>query len=961
MVRYTTANSFLKVMARNQSGNILVLTLVSVILLVTVGLLVLNYNQLLGVHKEAQTAVDAASLQAAKDMGRIVADGPIGRIALLDDSPGSNGYPVQSVNTVLGSLRLDALIASRLNNKTLSWLVKQDLARAQVTIDTLKQQIVLSAAGSSGAYDKNGNAVNVRQNALDVYRSNQIVLAGKSASSQDKLKDFRVTPGILSTAVSSQVPVPTPTTGDPVNFTASNSSADASNKRYYLSNTDYPVPGLSGSTVRFSALESQPALVDASRFTSALSANDIPYCVQVSTAMEVNPNAQKDKIKAQNLASTSVAQAGGPSFSPSTGSLMVRFAGPIPTDPAASGANPLKFGSVVGIMNASQFDPATSNPTSSYNGWNAQSQGTWRVATGGPVPGSGSLTPSPYKNMTGRGSDDPSIGLTFLVYDWLRSLGLRPNVDSIVSALNFDYRTFNGSTKQFTNNINDKSQWMPAAYAADTESLDEAAPILRVDADSTEDPRNLANIEPGSSIEQRQQARMWGSVSADGVLGPETKLIKYSPDGAVTTMDGNPASDVNDLLNQFNLTLVYSNLTFENVNKVMSEKAKELAAHDPQVQALMSEGGAQNESKLRDLIMKVFKANPRLEAIYANSQYASRVASTMRMNMKVLSGGGVKKISSKHFVVMGANFYPVGVVASVEQIRGDGKISTDQDSSVGGSADWALPLNGDKSSRMMIYQQANNLSIPVANKSASHGETWLQPAMAQSAQPANAVNRFIFHVVDSQAAKPGSYRVSMTKLDTTPFANSTLKGQAHYQNVTAVIVPASNDPNQKIAWQVQARDLNANAYPAQSNASAQPNPSAAASHYSTQTSPSNYCGLGSGVNCPGVVSEWAMTCPVVQAPPPPPPPPAVPPPPPCVNQWVASPSGRYGIFQFGGNLDSRGQQRGSGRFVAWDNYLVGSWPWLSWAYNTAIGGPYYVSEVWTGYWSCDRVPLSFST
>lgn len=950
-------------MLRNQTGNTLILTVVCVVLLMAVGMIIFNFNQQLGTHKEAQTAVDAASLQAAKDMGRIVADGPIGRIALVDDSPGSNGYPVQSVNSVLGSLRLDALIAARLNNKTLSWLVKQDLSRLQTTADLLKQKIQLSADGANGAYDKDGGVVNIRQNALNVYRSNQVVLAGQKSGS-DSLKEFRITPGIFKTAVQSSIPIPNPSTGD-IAFTAANTFTDTSNQRYYLSSTDYSVPGLSGTSVRFSAVGIQPVLMDLASFSSSVPINEMPSCVEVSTGLEVNPLAGKDKIQARNLLNKSAAQVGGQFFSPSTGSLMVRFAGPIPTDPPASGANPLKFGTVVGIINASQFDPAVNSPTSSYNGWNAQSTGTWRVATGGPVPGSGALTPTPFKNMTGRASDDPSIGLTFLVYDWLRSLGVRPNVDSVVSALNFDLRSFNGSSRQFSNNTSDKQNWMPLAYAADIASLDEASPILRVNSSSEEDPRNLNNISPGSSVEQRQQARMWGSVSADGVLGPETKLINYAPDGSVTTIDGNPVSDLNELLDQFNWTVARANLTFENVMKVILEKVNESAKSDPQAQAIMADierNGATEElkqkrdSKVQELIAKVLKANPRLEAIYGNSQYASRVASTMRMNMKALSGGGVRKVSSKHFVVMGANFYPVEAIASAQQIMAEGKIATDQDSAVSQSADWALPLNGDKSSRMVIYQSVQKLELPV-----SHTESWLQPAMAQSAQPANAVNRFIFHLVDNQASKLGTYRVSMTKADTTPFANATLKGQAHYQNVTAIIVPASNDPNQKIAWQVQARDLNANAYPAQSNASTQPNPSSAAAHYSSQTSPTNYCGIGFGVNCPGVVSEWAMTCPVVQAPPPPPPPPAVPPPPPCVNQWTGASTGRYGIFRFGSNLDSRGQQRGSGQLVAWDNYLVGAWPYQRWAYDTSIGGPYYVSLVYSGYHTCDGVPLAYST
>src|SRR5207253_2479263 len=66
------------------------------------------------------------------------------------------------------------------------------------------------------------------------------------------------------------------------------------------------------------------------------------------------------------------------------------------------------------------------------------SKNTWYVANNGPVPGAGGLASEAFRPATiNQPNTNPSVTLSFLVYDWLKSLGLRPSLSSAIEALNF--------------------------------------------------------------------------------------------------------------------------------------------------------------------------------------------------------------------------------------------------------------------------------------------------------------------------------------------------------------------------------------------------------------------------------------------------------------------------------------------------------------------------------------------
>ena len=910
----------MKYSIRTQAGNTLVLVVAAMILVTLVIYFVINYGQLFGAHKETQNASDAAALQVAGDMSKVVVDGPLGRLALVDDPSSSNKYPVQSFNTVAGTLRLDALIASRLNNNTMLYLVRQDLDLLQQANSLFKQKLAAAANGASSCYDKNGAVVNIKQNALNAYVNNSRRVGNQPASSQPE--SFSVSFGTLNRASNSGIPIPTPTTGDPVAFNSANTEKNAAGQTCYKSGVDFPVPGLTNVNLRFAALSPEPRLVTNSDFTTALSSLDFPSVAQITAVERVKKMAASAKdadSSAQNTQSQLVtvkasAQAGGRLYLPPSGTLMVSFAGPIPNDPPASGSNPLKFNSVQGIINGSQISSAAGGSSSPYNGWNASSQGEWRGAKNGPVPGSGTLQSEAFKGMNGRNSDDPSVCLAFLAYDWLRSMSIRPNVNSVVSALSFDFRTYGSSSaKQFVAHAN---SFLPIAYASGGSS-GKTIGVFQVSQDGKDDPRNLSDWSQHPDAYQRQQARIWSYAQAADNYPNDAKMVKYAEDGSVTTVDGNPVSVLHEILANINYSNYWALATFEVATKKLDQLADELAKNDNEMQNInrghfSSESDRQDakNERMKALKLDVLKNNPRLEAAICNSMYVANVVGTMKENLTTLSGGGASKVNLRHYTLMGINFFPVTRSATEQEIMTEGmSSSTGQDAASGQRADWCAPLDGQKQSTLNVFKSTAN---PVIGRQYLERQPgFMRSAMAQSVVPSSSGSKFLFHAVDTEASQPGSWKVTMQPVTNSPFASTpVLQGQAHYQNVNAITIPAANDPNTKISWQVQARDLNANAYPAQSDANATPNPDSAAKHYSSLAfnggiksntakgvifndgfmqpayagdENKTWCNSGFGQSCPQLACEWSMTSAVIVpppvSPPPPPPPPAVPPPP----------------------------------------------------------------------------------
>ncbi|NJL73487.1 MAG: hypothetical protein HC888_19155 [Candidatus Competibacteraceae bacterium] len=83
---------------------------------------------MLGTNSEQRTAIEAAALAAARDLSMIAIDTPdYGFVSLSDSAPigsttaaADNFYtPVRSINGIIGTLRLDMIIADKLGDVNL--------------------------------------------------------------------------------------------------------------------------------------------------------------------------------------------------------------------------------------------------------------------------------------------------------------------------------------------------------------------------------------------------------------------------------------------------------------------------------------------------------------------------------------------------------------------------------------------------------------------------------------------------------------------------------------------------------------------------------------------------------------------------------------------------------------------------------------------------------------------------
>ncbi|RTL45957.1 MAG: hypothetical protein EKK48_01045 [Candidatus Melainabacteria bacterium] len=210
-----------KRIARKEEGNTLVL-----IAAITMGLIValiffcLNYTRLLGSNAEQKKAIDAAALAAAADMSSIVIDTPeMGYVSLSDQAPvgkvtkaGDQYFlPIRGINTIIGTARLDAIIADKMpNTSVMSVLAQNDLAAAKSVITQLTTvlQKSLTASGSPLAKDRDGNPVNVYADAQNAYTANLIRMTGSSSYVPNSMQ---LTLGSLDIPSDTNIPIPQPT------------------------------------------------------------------------------------------------------------------------------------------------------------------------------------------------------------------------------------------------------------------------------------------------------------------------------------------------------------------------------------------------------------------------------------------------------------------------------------------------------------------------------------------------------------------------------------------------------------------------------------------------------------------------------------------------------------------------------------------------------------------------------
>lgn len=228
---------------------------------IIVGLLIfgLGFVRLIGTNQEQRTAIEAAALAAARDCTRIcIPTAEVGWVSLSDYVPNGSrtnapdGYalPVRSINTLIGTARLDLIIADRLNQDVMRELARMDLQDTLSAKDQLITALNNAIAPGGSGQDKDGNTVRPYQSAENAYKSNQIRMTGDSNYVANSLA---LSLGSLTDGTATNIPVPEPQSMAPV----SSNGKIGNNYRSYVNvpvsaggvTTDF-VFGAIGSTIR---------------------------------------------------------------------------------------------------------------------------------------------------------------------------------------------------------------------------------------------------------------------------------------------------------------------------------------------------------------------------------------------------------------------------------------------------------------------------------------------------------------------------------------------------------------------------------------------------------------------------------------------------------------------------------------------------------------------------------------
>lgn len=169
---------------RNQLGNTLGLVVCVIAAIVIPVMILLTLVPGLIYGGRAKNVVEAAGLLAANDLSRIVIDDPdFGYVSLSNYAPLGNGtrardgqpLPVTGINTLIGTMRQNAIIAEELRNESMQALVDEDMDNLDGTISNLgdKLEDALSDRTRGGkCFDMHGKPVKPVENVEAFLRKN---------------------------------------------------------------------------------------------------------------------------------------------------------------------------------------------------------------------------------------------------------------------------------------------------------------------------------------------------------------------------------------------------------------------------------------------------------------------------------------------------------------------------------------------------------------------------------------------------------------------------------------------------------------------------------------------------------------------------------------------------------------------------------------------------------------------
>jgi hypothetical protein len=394
---------------RRCGGSILLLMLLGFCFVIVPAAVLMTQLSLYSVDKgRTQAAVEAAGLVAANDLSKIIINDPnFGYVSLSNYPPigkatcaeDGEPLPVVSINTLVGTVRQNTIIARQLNNKTMLALSEQDRTRMQSTIKTLNGTLkaALAAEGKEHFTDIQGASVQPAADVTAFLKAN--LPAGV------RLQSIKLTNGWLAGGADSSISLPQPPALAQI-------KADASRAGKYKAFSDIPVEN---DSFTFAGLGSTSTIVSNATFQPA---DDKHICSIVKVECTVALDNIFQPLAPFGLSGPSQVQAVAcsqpftmPDVGP-TGALTLRFSS----------------GPVVGLQSWSDF----------LGGGFHDNQITTYEATGGDYP-----TDHEARMIAAEPRLPPSTSQQFAehLYYWLRNGHLRPRIDAVLAMINDPFRS----------------------------------------------------------------------------------------------------------------------------------------------------------------------------------------------------------------------------------------------------------------------------------------------------------------------------------------------------------------------------------------------------------------------------------------------------------------------------------------------------------------------------------------
>jgi hypothetical protein len=396
---------YLPKVARSKRGTILGLTL-AVFGFFLLGLVIFHYKatRLMGGHQEQTTAAEAAALAVANDIGKIVIRDPYFGWVSPSNQPATgtatvaaDGYPlpVRSINDILATIALDMYIADKAGGgPAMKALAVADYNKALTAQATLVTALQNAVSGGAAAYDSNGNAINLVNDATNAYTANLVRMTGRTSQLQ---------PGTMQVAIGycqngiSNSPVPHDSTGSLYPGSAPNS------KGWYLASVDAQYQTYD---FVFAALANVPSIIDPSDWLPTVAGlpYSTPSIVKIDADQNYTDQSSFGTPSQYLLHCTACAEAGSnPNAWPATGALM--------------------FGFPDGLLAEAPL-PFSLAPALAGSGVNFSYE--WALPLD--VPGATSLM-TPTMGPGGAASLPVDAAINSAVYDWLRGSGPRMVTD----------------------------------------------------------------------------------------------------------------------------------------------------------------------------------------------------------------------------------------------------------------------------------------------------------------------------------------------------------------------------------------------------------------------------------------------------------------------------------------------------------------------------------------------------